>query len=175
MENGTGLVLNVRPALKDQLELWKGSRFRHFQWAFYAIGLVYAYLALAEFLNAGAEGINVFTVALYGFVMVFAIFAALFVPRMRARLMFNHCPLAQESKQYFISSAGIRCESKLSTAQYQWGAYVRVVETQKAFCFYQSPIYGVIIPKRCFSASDEMVQLRGIVRAHFGGKLCLLS
>jgi hypothetical protein len=93
MGNGSELLVNAQLTLKDHLELWKASSFRRIQWLLFAIGLIYLYLAFAEVLNNWNDGVQLFTVALYVFVALFAAFAATVVPRIRARLLFHRSPL----------------------------------------------------------------------------------
>lgn len=175
MENHSDLAVNVQLTFGDQLDLWKSSHGRYVSWFLVAIGMIYSYFALAELLNTGNEEDRIFLVSLYGFMAMLAFFAAIVVPRVRAKQLLNQSPLAQELRRYLFSDRGVRTESELSTAEYKWGAYVRIVETKRIFCFFQSPLFGVIIPKRCFSTPDEILLLRQILQAHFRGKLRLMS
>jgi len=174
MEDSSNLVVNVETTSKDYLARWKASRFRHFQWLFYLIAATYSYLAVAGSVNHWNEGFEISTVGLYLFVALFAVFAVVSAPRIRARLLFES-PLAKEPRQYSISSSGISLMSELSAAEYKWGAFVQIVETKALFCFFQSHLYALIVPKRCFSGATDVPRLREMLQTHFRGKVSLIG
>jgi hypothetical protein len=58
----------------------------------------------------------------------------------------------------------------LTRTELKWGAFVKAVETQRAFLFYISGASAYVLPKRAFLHADDQSELRHILCACLGSK-----
>jgi YcxB-like protein len=173
MKNNSTISVSVQPTAADLHDLWRSSRARYLGWFLVVLGLFYTYLMVAEIVNCGFCSETASTIIQYGAVAALAFFGALFVPRLRARLMIRYGPTVRELRRYSLSDQGVHIESELLAAELRWGAFFKIEESRRSFLLYQSPLSAWVIPKRCFSTADELARLRDLLRANFGGKLSL--
>ena len=175
MQDNISIAVTGQTIAKDLHDLWTSSRARYLGWCLTAVGVFYAYLAFAEFVNEGFCEQTAFTIIPHSVTAVLTFFAPIYIPRTRARLMIRHSPLLQESRQYVLSSRGIHILSDLATCDYQWGAFYKISESRKSFLFFQSLLYAIVIPKRFLATAEDVTTVRKLVSAHFKGKHRLLS
>lgn len=176
METNAAITINAEVTARDLNELWKWSRFKHLAWpAFAFFGLLYAYFAFATIVNEGLTSANSLTVLLYCGIVAMTLLGTFMISSIRARLMMRYGPTVREPRRYVFSEQGVRWSSELMTCDCRWGAFFAILESRKSFILYQSPLSGMVIPKRDFSSPDEISQLRNLVRSHFQGKLRLRS
>jgi hypothetical protein len=175
MQNDEPIAVNVQLITDDLHDLWRGSPIRHLALPLITIGLFYCYLIFAEIMNEGFTTENASTVILYGGVALLAILGALFVPRLRARLMIRHDPTLRELRKYRLSNRGASFESELMTCDCRWDAFFSIVETRRSFFLYLSPFFGMVIPKKNLSETNDVGRIRELFRAHFKRRLKLLA
>ena len=175
MENNGPVDVNVQLTSEDLRDLWRGSPIRRLILPLLAIGLFYCYLVLAEVTNYGFTSENAWTIVLYGFVVLLALFGALFLPIVRTTLLFRYDPTLRVLRRYALSEQGTRFESELMACDCNWGAFFRIVETRRSFLLYLSPLFGMVIPKRHIKEPGDADRIRQLFRRHFKGKLKLLS
>jgi hypothetical protein len=84
--------------------------------------------------------------------------------------MFHKYPALRRSRRVSFSAEGMHVESEDARGDYKWSLFYQIVETPKTFLFMQTTRGGVYIPKRCLSASDDIVTLRRLIRDNFTGK-----
>lgn len=173
MENNSTISVRVQPTAADLHDLWKGSRVRYLGWLLLLLGLFYIYLLLAIIMDYGVRAETESIIIQYSLVVLLALSGAFFVPRLRARLMIRYGPTIRELRRYSLSEQGVQIESALLTADLRWGAFLKIVESGESFLFYQSPFSGWVIPKKCFSTTDDLVRVRDILQTNFKGKLSL--
>jgi len=167
------ITVVVQLTAGDLNDLWSGSGVRHVVWILIPFGLLYLYFAFATIVNDGLTTANALTVTLYCVTALIALFPGSIISRARSRLMIRYGPTLSESRQFSLSDRGVDTHSELMTCHYQWGAFSRVAESRRSFLLYQTPISGMVIPKRCFTSSAEIGQFRVLLRNQFKGKLRL--
>ena len=173
MENNAAIAVNVQLTSGDLYDLWRGSPVRHLGSLLMAIGVFYCYLIFAEIMNEGFTADGTFSIILYGAVALLAFLGVLFVPRLRARLLFRHDPTLRDLRRYSLSNRGARFESDVMTCDCRWDAFFSIVETRRSFLLYLSPFFGMVIPKKSLSQPDDTGRIRDLFRAHFKGRLKL--
>ena len=173
MEGSAAIVVSVQLTARDLSDLWSGSRVRYLSWLLMPIGLLYAYFTFATIVNDGLTTENTLTLTLYSLIVLMTLLGGFIVSRARARLMIRYGPTLRELRRYSLSDRGVRFDSELMTCDCRWGAFSRVLESQKSFLLYQTPLSAMAIPKRHFSSAEEISQLRVLLRKHFKGKLTL--
>src|SRR5260370_22271702 len=173
MEDTSVVRVDVNPAVSDFYDLRKGSNVRYLDWVLVLIGLLYAYFVLPEIFNDGVGKTNATIVATYSGVSLLAFFGILFVRRMWAHLMFRHGPTLQQPRKYSVSGSGLEVDSEAMTCSFRRNAFSRILETRRSFLFFLSPIFGIVVPKRCVSSLDDIVRLRDLVTQQFKGQLKL--
>src|SRR5437588_8410189 len=86
MENKPVVTVRVQQTHADFIDLWRATRFKYLTWILYLIGLFYLYWAFAIFMNDGYTMETSSSILQFSIVALFAFFAALIVPRLRARM-----------------------------------------------------------------------------------------
>ena len=173
MKERSALRVNVNPIVDDFADLRRGSHLRYLDLILVLIGLLYAYLVVAEIWNEGLGRATASLVAMYSGVSLLAFFGIFFVRRMWVRLMFHHGPALRQDRQYSISASEIQMESEAMTLGIRWNAFSRIIETRRSFLLFLSPAFGMVFPKRCLSTTEDIVEFRNFVRQNFKGKLKL--
>ncbi len=173
MEHASVVRVDVNPVVSDFYDLRRGSNIRYLDWILVLVGLLYAYFVLAEILNDGVGKANASTVAMYSGVSLLAFFGVFFVRRMWVHLMFRHGPALQQTRKYSVSESGFEMHSEAMTCSFRWNAFARILETRRSFLFFLSPIFGMVVPKRCVPSPDDIVRLRDLVGHQFKGRLKL--
>lgn len=173
MENNGPVVADVQLTSADLRDLWRGSPIRRVTFLLIAIGLLYCYLIFAEIMNDGFASENASTVALYGMVVLLALFGAFFLPILRTKLLFRYDPTLRVLRRYSLSEQGARFESEFMTCDCQWDAFFSIVETRRSFLLYLSPLFGMVISKECLTKQGDADRIRQLFRSHFKSKLKL--
>ncbi len=171
MEDTSVVRVDVSPVVSDFYDLRRGSSVRYLDCILVLIGLLYAYFVLAEIFNDGVGKANASTVAMYSGVSLLALFGIYFVRRMWVHLMFRHGPALRQPRKYSVSGAAFEMRSEAMTCSFRWNAFSRILETRRSFLFFLSPVFGMVVPKRCLSSADDIVHVRDVVRQNFKGKL----
>src|SRR5216683_5589976 len=135
MENKPLVTVRVQQTRADFFDLWKASRYKYLTWILPPIGLFYLYWAFAIFMNEGYTAETSSSILQFCFVALFAFFGAFIVPRLRARIMLQG-PVAREKRNVSVSPEGVRVESPVFTATYNWAAFTHIKETKRSFLLF---------------------------------------
>ena len=174
MENQPVVKISFQQTRADFIDLWKATRFKHLAWIAYLIGLFYLYWAIAIFMNDGYTTQTASPIREFLFVAIFAISSGLIIPRIRGGVSLRG-PVACEPRHIIASPQGVNVESSVFAATYHWSAFTHIKETKHSFILFTAPIVALILPKRSFSSSDELQQIRSLIQTHFPGKKQLLN
>jgi YcxB-like protein len=150
------IELDVQLTLRDvHLMRWGvGSR----RWRPWAIGLVA--LALVN-----ATDRHLWEVPALVAVVIAAILVA---NRLVVRRAFRSSSLLRDPQHWTIDESGLRCETTrddgevMGETRYEWHALDRVVDARDAFLLFISARACMVIPKRCFSSTADIDQLRAL-------------
>jgi len=172
MEDKPVVTVRVQQTHADFIDLWRASRFEYLTWILYLIGLFYLYWAFAIFMNDGYTMETSSSVLQFSIVALFAFFAALIVPRLRARMSLEG-PVAREQRNISVSPQGVSIESSVFVATYNRTAFTLIKETKNSLLLFPAAILALILPKRAFSSPDELQQLHSLIREYFPGRKTL--
>ena len=150
MDNKPVVSVIVTQSRTDFIDLWKATRFKYLTWICYPVGLFYLYWAFAVFMNQGYTRETSFPILEFCFVGLFAFFAALIAPRLRASMLIRG-PVAQEQRSISVSPQGVSVASAAFTATYNWTAFTLIKETKQSILLFTAPLVALILPKRVFS------------------------
>jgi hypothetical protein len=92
---------------------------------------------------------------------------------LRVRSIFQKYPAMGRTRRVSFNAEGMHIESEDARGDYKWSLFYQIVETPKTFLFMQTTRGAVYIPKRCLSRSDDVADLRRLIRDNFVGKLRL--
>jgi hypothetical protein len=172
MENKPVVTISVQQTRADFIDLWRATRFKYSTWILYPVALFYLYWAFAVFMNDGYTAETSFSILQFCFVALFAFFGAFIVPQLRARMSLRG-PVAREQRNISVSPQGVRVESPVFTATYNWTAFTLIKETKQSLVLFTAPIVALIMPKRAFSSPDELQRVRSLIKEHFPGRKTL--
>ena len=68
-------------------------------------------------------------------------------------------------RHYQFSAEKIRIETDVATAEFKWAAYREVREGPKSFLLYAGPGFANVVPKRCFSSSEQLSEFGSLVKS----------
>ncbi len=174
MTDNIPVVVNVQLTPADLDDLWKSSPIRMLGWLLIAIALFSAYMVFAEVANEGFTPATSYIVIEYGLAASGGFFGGFFLLPLRVRQMFRSGPTLREPRRYSLSDREVRFDSELMTCDCRWGAFSNIRESRRSFLLYRSRFFSAfVIPKRCFSTSDDIGRLRDLFRSQFKGKLKL--
>jgi len=173
MEDNAAIDVSVQLTPSDLRDLWRSSLIRYLIWLLIAFGIYLAYVVVAEIVNEGFSAELAPTIIWNGVVALGALVVGFFFPQFRARQMIRYGPSLRELRRYSFSAHGVHSEAELMTWDFRWGAFFSIVESQRSFLLYLSPLFGMVIPKARFSTADDISRLRDLFRSYFKGKLKL--
>jgi hypothetical protein len=172
MENEPVVTVRVQQTRADFIDLWRATRIKYLIWIVYPLGLFYLYWAFSIYMNDGYTAETSSAILQFCFVALFAFLVAFMAPRLRASIWFRG-PVAREQRNVSLSPQGVSIESSVFTASYNWTAFTLIKETQHSLVLFTAPIVALIIPKRAFSAPDELRQVRSLIVEYFPGRKSL--
>jgi hypothetical protein len=105
--------------------------------------------------------------ALLGFA---ALAAAFVLPYFRMRSNLRRTPAFQSPVHYRITPQGILSESEHGRGELKWSAFIRIVETPSSFLLYRTTRLATYLPKRCFTTTNDILQVRSLISANYRGK-----
>jgi hypothetical protein len=79
----------------------------------------------------------------------------------------------QSAIAYTFDSSGLEYRASNSACHHDWCNFQSVIEGSKIFVFCPSNATMIIVPKRSFADATQVMELRGLLRTHFHGKLSL--
>jgi hypothetical protein len=92
---------------------------------------------------------------------------------LRVRFIFQKYPAMRRTSHVSFNAEGMHIKSEDARGDYKWSLFYQIVETPKTFLFMATSRGAVYIPKQCFSKSDEVADLRRLIRDNFTGKRTL--
>jgi YcxB-like protein len=75
-------------------------------------------------------------------------------------------PRRSSGFKYHVTDSGMHIEGSTGSSDLNWTAFLEVREVSGAFFMFVTGALFHIIPKRCFSSSEDMVRFREIIRAN---------
>lgn len=166
------IQINLRPQdIYDPVrDLLQYSWWNCFRWAFllFATYLVYETYPLWSTVDSETKP-ALFVLALFFLSILLTLFL---FPYLRVRSTFRESPVLRNTRTLSFNAEGIRVESEDGRGNYKWSLFPQIFETPRVFIFAQSShsAGGMYVPKRCFSAQDDIARLRGLIRANCTGK-----
>ena len=93
-------------------------------------------------------------------------------PYLRVRSLFVETPALRKPRSLSFNAEGIRLDSEEAQGNYNWSVFRYILETRKAFLFFQTTrsTSGLLVPKRCLSGPEDIAAMRRLVRANYSGR-----
>ncbi len=73
-------------------------------------------------------------------------------------------------RRYTFRATGITIKSDDANSDCKWSLFQRAVETPSVFAFSQTVSAAIYIPKRCFTAPNDVARMRELIRENMPGK-----
>ena len=81
-----------------------------------------------------------------------------------AKTLLQSTPSAQGPMHWLFSDDAIRLDSPTGSSHLEWATYIRVRETTAQFLLYPQTQVAYVIPKRCFSSTEQVNKFREMIR-----------
>ena len=101
---------------------------------------------------------------------LFVLLALLLFPYLRIRAIFRKSPAMTKIRRYTFQPAGISIQSDDANSDCKWSLFQRAVETPSVFALSQTVSAAIYIPKRCFTAPNDVARMRELIRENMPGK-----